>query len=216
MYPFSQVRTAQVLLLHWAVWTSSPVPPHTVSQTLPHPPQLLVSVAVLTSQPFAGFPSQSAKPGLHAATVQALLEHPAVPFAMTHVWPQAPQSFGSFWVLISQPLAGLWSQSEYPALQDATVQLPPVQPATPFCSLQTWPQPPQSFTVVPVLTSQPLAGLPSQSAKPGLHDPTVHAPAAHPADPLATEQTRPQEPQSPGLVFVLTSQPLAGLPSQSA
>jgi len=37
----------------------------------PHPPQLLASVLVLTSQPSAKFLLQSAKPGLHTATEQA-------------------------------------------------------------------------------------------------------------------------------------------------
>jgi len=46
-------------------------------QTLPHWPQLLMLVAVLVSQPLAGFPSQSPKPapqlGTHAPAVHAVV-----------------------------------------------------------------------------------------------------------------------------------------------
>jgi hypothetical protein len=216
MYPLSQTRTEQVLATHCAAATSSAAPPHVASQILPHAPQLFVSLVVLTSQPLAGFPSQSAKPGLQLATVQAELEHPAVPFAIAHTLPQLPQSLGLFCVLISQPSAGLWSQSAYPALQLVIVQLPAVQPAVPFASVQTFPQEPQSFTLVPVATSHPSTGSPSQFPNPGKQLATVHLPIAHPGTAFGREQAKPHAPQSLGLFCVSISQPLAGLPSQSA
>ncbi len=67
-------------------------------------------------------------------------------------------------VLVSQPLAGLPSQSPKPALQLATVHAPAAQPATPLAAAQPRPQAPQCDTVVRTSVSQPLAALPSQSA----------------------------------------------------
>jgi hypothetical protein len=42
--------------------------------------------------------------------------------------PQAPQCVALVWVLASQPLAGLPSQSPKPAAQRTTVHIPPAQP----------------------------------------------------------------------------------------
>jgi hypothetical protein len=52
--------------------------------------------------------------------------------------------------------------------------------------------------------SQPLVALPSQLAKPALHDATTQPPAEHPATALGSEQDRPQEPQFPTSVLVST------------
>ena len=121
--------------------------------------------------------------------------------------PQAPQLLTSLLVFVSQPSTGLLLQSAKPGLQDATVQTPTVQAGVPFATKQTRPQAPQLLTLVVILTSQPLAGLLSQSAKPGLQLATVHVPPLHPAVPLATAQTFPQLPQLFGSVLVLTQTP---------
>jgi hypothetical protein len=70
--------------------------------------------------------------------------------------------------------------------------------------------------LVRVSVSQPLAGFMSQSAKPALHDPTVHTPMTHVAVALTSEHARPHIPQWSTLTRVSTSQPLAGFMSQSA
>jgi hypothetical protein len=49
-----------------------------------------------------------------------------------------------------------------------------------------------------------------------LQVPTAQAPAEHTGVAFAREHTRPQAPQLLALVLVFTSQPLLGLPSQSA
>ena len=76
-------------------------------------------------------------------------------------------------------------------------------------------QAPQLALSVRVSTSQPLAGLPSQSAKPVAHAPTVHAPTRQIAIALGSAQARPHAPQWAGLTVSSASQPLVARPSQS-
>jgi hypothetical protein len=76
---------------------------------LPHAPQLLV-VVVGVSQPLATFPSQSAKPGLHAILHVEPTQVP-VPPAWLHALPHAPQLLASSVRWISQPFATFLSQS---------------------------------------------------------------------------------------------------------
>jgi hypothetical protein len=79
----------------------------------------------------------------------------------------------------------------------------------------TTPHAPQFVLLFCVLVSQPFATLPSQLAKPALHEATVHMPDEHALLPLATAaQVVPQAPQLDTLDCVLVSQPLALLPSQ--
>jgi hypothetical protein len=80
---------------------------------------------------------------------------------------------------------------------------------------QTLPQVPQWLTLVWVLTSHPLAALPSQLAKPP-EQTMPQVPPLHVAVPLLLLHTLPHAPQFATLVPVETSQPLAALLSQSA
>src|SRR5438552_771161 len=73
-------------------------PPFATEHTMPHAPQLLTLVAVLTSQPSLGLPLQSANP--------------------------ASQWLASAAILVSQPSAGLPLQSANPALQLPMPQMP--------------------------------------------------------------------------------------------
>jgi hypothetical protein len=164
----------------------------------------------------ATFPSQLANGALQAATVHVDALQPAVPLTTKHCWLHPPQLFGSLLVCVSQPSTARWSQSWKPALHDATVHAPPAQPAVPFASLQTCPQVPQLFVSAPVSVSHPFAGLPSQSAKPGLHAATVHIPFVQPPMPFAMLHRTPQPPQLFGSFSVLISQPSALFPSQFA
>jgi hypothetical protein len=75
-------------------------------------------------------------------------------------------------------------------------------------------QAPQLAASVLVLTSQPLAALPSQLALPGLQLEIPHWPPLQRAPPPATVQTLPQVPQFWALLLVMVSQPLAALLSQ--
>jgi hypothetical protein len=207
--PGSQLATAHDPATQAAV-------PFAALHVLPQAPQLLTLVCVFTSQPSAGFPLQSAKPGLQAATTHAPAEQPAVPFAIEQTFPQPPQWLALVCVFTSQPSAGLPLQFAKPALQLATAQLPPLQPGVPFAIEQTFPQEPQSATLVCVFTSQPSATFPLQFSKPALQLATAQLPALQPGVPFATEQAFPQEPQSATLVCVFTSQPSAGFKLQSA
>jgi hypothetical protein len=101
-------------------------------------------------------------------------------------------------------------------LHVAIAQLPCTHAAVAFGRTQTWPHVPQLFGSVLVLVSHPLAQLPSQSKKPGLHPPQLHMPEMHWGVAFGMEQTTPQAPQLPMSVVVFVSQPFAGFLSQSA
>ncbi|MFT5359198.1 MAG: hypothetical protein ACI9KE_006441, partial [Polyangiales bacterium] len=75
------------------------------------------------------------------------------------------------------------------------------------------PQPPQLALLV-VEVSQPLRGLPSQSAKPGLQLATVQLVPSQPGIALRTPQMRPHPPQSSG-ESSMVSHPLSTFESQS-
>lgn len=70
-------------------------------QTSPHDAQL-VSVRSAVSQPLAGLPSQSEKPGEHAAIRQVPVEQSPVALAGAQAIPQPPQLV-SVRVDVSQP-----------------------------------------------------------------------------------------------------------------
>src|SRR5436309_1142789 len=128
-----------------------------VLQTVPHLPQLLVSVLRLISQPFTGLPSQSAKPALHDVIWQAPFTH----FGLSLVR------------FASQPSPNSLLQSPNPMLHMPTVQ-PMLQPPAPLATMQLLPQPRQLSLSPLMSTSHPLATIWSQSANPALHFPTVH------------------------------------------
>ena len=181
--------------------------------TLPHAPQFDALVLVFSSQPLAALMSQSPKPALHAmAQLPAL--HDGVPFEPLHTLPQAPQFDALVFVFVSQPVTALMSQSPKPALH-AMAHDPPEHDGEPFEPLHTLPQAPQFDALEPVLTSQPLATLISQSEKPALHA-IEHEPLEHDGVPLAPLHTFPHEPQFDVFVPVFTSQPFTALISQSA
>jgi hypothetical protein len=115
--------------------------------------------------------------------------------------------------LASQPFRGLPSQSPKPALQDGT-QKPPTQVLVlvPAFVTQAKPQLPQFAVDVVTSVSQPLEGVPSQSAVRPSHR-TRQTPEGHSLPGPA--QAAPQAPQFAFEAPTLTSQPLAPLPSQS-
>ena len=57
----------------------------------PQDPQLVASVCVFVSQPFAADPSQSAKPALQSRTEHVPAMQPGVSFSWMHALPQNPQ-----------------------------------------------------------------------------------------------------------------------------
>src|SRR5689334_5172700 len=93
----------------------------------PQPPQLARLVKTLVSQPLARSLSQLAK-GMLQMMPQLPPVQVAVPLVLLQMLPQPPQLLMSPVVLVSQPFAALPSQLPKPALQLATVQVPPAQP----------------------------------------------------------------------------------------
>ena len=84
-------------------------------QTLPHIPQLLLSVLVLTSHPSAALPLQLPKPLLQLPTPQIPPEQPGVPLATGgQTMPQPPQWLVLVLVLTSHPSPGAKLQSANP------------------------------------------------------------------------------------------------------
>ena len=165
------------------------------TQARPQAPQLVV-VVMLISQPLPGAPSQSAvpTPQLTLDVVHVEPEHTAM-LPMGGVGQrllQPPQlSTSPATVLTSQPLEATPSQLAEPVVHAPSVQSPDAQLAAALANWQLLPQTPQLATLVPVLTSQPLAALPSQLPKPELQAERVHALDAQPATPLARVQTVP-------------------------
>jgi hypothetical protein len=88
------------------------VPLATTPQTLPHDPQLFTSVRPSISQPVDEVESQLRKPEPHDRPQVDELQTDDEFGPETHTLPHAPQLFVSPEVGVSQPLAGLLSQSE--------------------------------------------------------------------------------------------------------
>lgn len=194
---------------------AQPAVPFATVQALPQLPQLFGLFEVFTSQPSLLCPLQSAKGAVQELMPQtALTQFAEAPPGVGQILPQTPQLFTLVLRLTSQPLATLPSQLANPALQ-AMPQLPPAHDGVPLLLLHTLPQPPQLPALVFTLTSQPLAGLPSQSAKPALQLAMSQTPATQLEVPLAATHSFPQVPQLLGSVFLLTSQPSPGRPLQS-
>lgn len=201
--PVLQLETRQALAVQPGV-------PFAVVQALPQKPQLPTEVVMFVSQKSARLPSHSPSPAGHGEAWHA----PSTQIMLTpHGAPQPPQCSGLSSVLVSQPLFGSLSQSSKP-VEHAGMHVPAAQPVVPFALVQTVPHAPQSVTVV-VLVSQPLTGLVSQSAKPAPHI-GMHKPLAHMAVPFGFAQVVMQLPHVWGCEEVLASQPLVGVPSQSA
>jgi hypothetical protein len=162
-------------------------------QTVLQPPQWLASVCRFVSQPFAGLPSQSPKPGLQAI-VQEPMAQEGVPFVVLQALPHAPQFVALAARFVSQPLAGLPSQSAYVPVHDTTAHAPALQFEIAFGSAHALPHAPQ-FDIVSRLVSQPSAYMPLQSAQPALQLAIEHAEAVQAPVPFATVHTCPHVPQ---------------------
>jgi hypothetical protein len=111
-------------------------------------------------------------------------EQVALPFCVLHAWPHAPQFPVSVVRLVSQPLAGLPSQSAHGATQLPMAQVPLEHAGTACGRLHAVLQLPQWFGSVLRLDSHPLIALPSQLPKPAEHE-MEQVPAAQCGVPLA-------------------------------
>lgn len=147
-------------------------------------------------------------PSVHVPVAQV-----SAPLARAHAVLHAPQ-----WVSelsgVSQPLTGLPSQSPKPELHAMLAQLPDEHDVTAFGRAHAVLHPPQ-WVLVLVACSQPLAWLPSQSAKPELHAVIAQLPVAQETAALGRVQATLHPPQL-AVVRSDVSQPLAIVPSQLA
>src|SRR5204863_574988 len=128
-------------------------------QALPQTPQLLRSVASLTSQPFCALLSQSAYPGtqpplLHIPALQPITTLAGAGQALPHI----PQWATLEVISTPHPFPSILSQLPKPCEQAETTQAPPAQAATARGSCaHTEPQPPQLLGSMSEWISQPLA-----------------------------------------------------------
>jgi hypothetical protein len=177
----------------------------------PQPPQLRRLVLRFTSQPSSGSLLQSAKPLLHPPVMHASPTHSGVPFGVEHFTPQPPQ-----FEMVSSSAQPVPEQSPWPGMHELVPHMPEVHVAVPIPFGQTWPHDPQSSTLLLVCASQPLATLPSQSAKPGSHT-GWQTPDTQLGVALLLLQAAWQAPQLSALFPAMsTSHPFLGSPSQSA
>lgn len=165
------------------------------------------------SQPLPGVPSQSAYPALHIVLQEPPVHTPTAFGRPRHMLPQVPQFDGSDEVL-SHPSLGSPSQSMAPESHDATVHVPLAQVLVAFGSEQTAPHAPQ-LSRVSSRCSQPFESIPSQLAKPAMHETNVHVPLAQLPTALGKEHGEPHDPQWESDVR-LASHPSAAVPLQSA
>ncbi len=179
-----------------------------VSQSVPHPPQLLMSVLMFVSHPSSGSPSQLEKP-LAQLGAQVPLEQEVVPLGFVHVLKHDPQLLIDVFVSVSHPLLGCPSQSPAPTEQ-LGMHTPPLQDVVPFALVHWVLQALQWLASVERFVSQPLFLFPSQSAKPAAHD-GAQMPAEQDVVPLAFVHWVLQPPQLLMSVCVLVSHPSMGL-----
>jgi hypothetical protein len=192
--------------------------------TMAQPPQLLGSLLVLTSQPFAGLRSQSANPGLQDST-QLPCAQLGVALLLEQATPQAPQLLGSVCSFTHAPL-----HNTCPA-PHAAVQIPPVQLPLKHCApalqapplgkratqtpaeqkelpdLQTLPQAPQLLLSVCTFVQAPLQNTWPPVQPPG-QAPLVQA--------WPVGQAVPQVPQFEGSEEKLVQNPLQEVPEQAS
>ncbi len=116
----------------------------------------------------------------------------------------------------SHPLVGSRSQSAKFVEHEATAQAPASQRPVPLDGLHAFAHMPQCAALVLRFTSQPLVGLPSQSANPCMHT-KPQAPALHTEAALARAgHALPQRPQCDKSLARLRSQPSVSPALQSA
>jgi hypothetical protein len=133
-----------------------------------------------------------------------------VAFGSAHATPHAPQ-FVFVLRLVSHPFAYCPSQSEKPALHDATTQVEFMHAPVPFATVQAVPHAPQFMGSFVRLVVQPV---PEQLPRPAEHEAKPHTPATQLGVPPVDGQTWPHAPQLFTSAWRFASQPFAGRPSQ--
>ena len=127
---------------------------------------------------------------------------------------QRPQLATLLLTSASQPLLAAPSQSWKLPVHEVTVQTPATHDPTALAGAHLAPQDLQLFVSVLRLTSHPLVGLPSQSAKPASQVLIPQTPRVHFGVAWASTHLLPQPLQLFGSLSSLASHPLATLLSQ--
>jgi hypothetical protein len=142
---------------------------------LPHAPQLLVSVCVLTSQPLATFMSQFTKFGTHDAIPQRPMEQDAFALGKEQTFPQLPHVPAVVLRSVSHPGAEL--QSPKPARHAVCTQLPATHCETALAKAISHDRPhaPQFMLSVCAFTQRAVAPAPHCVSPAGQR----HMPATH-------------------------------------
>ncbi len=190
------------------------VPPTQVcvpTHARPQAPQFAMSVLRFASQPSDAAALQFAKPVRHPMTTQPPALQPLLDAcASAQVVPHEPQFAGSLAV------AAQYCAEPVPQVARGDAQVVVQWPLE-----HTWPaghevpHAPQLPLSVLVFTSQPLAPLPSQFAKPTEHAPRAQLPPMQVDAALGSAQRWPQVPQFASSAWRFDSQPFAAVPSQS-
>jgi len=162
-------------------------------------------------------PSQSLKPAVQADPHTVAVQVTVVPGepAPGHTVPHAPQLVMLVLRLVSHPLDATASQLPKPDAHIPTVHAPAEHTPVALLGAHWRLQAPQFIRSVAVATSQPLALLPSQLAKPDEHA-KVQLPLLHATCALGpVGHALSQRPQCPRSLRRSRSHPLLALPSQS-
>ena len=157
--PVVQVATSQALMRHAAVALER------VGHARPHAPQCAAVDERSTSQPLAGSPSQSPKPGRHVKPHALIAQTGSALGTAGHAIPHAPQCAAVTRTSVSQPFEASPSQSPKPPAQSPTPHAPMRHAGVALGGTgQVRPHAPQFETSFEVDVSHPLAALMSQSA----------------------------------------------------
>ena len=187
--------------------------PKMVVHVVPHDPQLEVSDDRDVSQPSETLPLQLPHKVAHAMEQDPLVQE-GTPCAEEQELPHAPQLATVLARSVSQPSDTLALQSPQPASHVSTVQEPLTQDGVAWFGSHRLGQLPQWLTSVCTLVSQPLPGIPSQSAQPPSQVKS-QVPLAHVDVACGREgQLLPQAPQWLTAMSVWVSQPFDAFASQ--
>jgi hypothetical protein len=172
-----------------------------------------IGIVRSTRHPLCGLPAHTACVESHCGWQMPPAQPVRVAPVSWHMTPQPPQSFGSLFLLTSQPSLPRPLQSAKPALQ--LITQPPVVPlkvheAVPLMLAQLLLHAPQ-WAVVLIAVSQPLSTLPSQSACVESHT-GLHTLATQLLVPPAAVQTVPHAPQLLESLVVSTHAPEPNAP----
>jgi hypothetical protein len=157
---------------------------------LPHEPQLVELVVVLTHDPLQSVGVEAGQPETHP-----VLEHAGVPLSAAQTWPQAVQLLGSV-VRLTQALPHLVK----PLLHVKEQPLSTHEGLPLATEGQEWPQLPQLFASLVVVVHVPAHSVGVPEEHPETHEYELPDPE-HTGVPLSALHGTPQAPQLVAVVY---------------